>query len=159
MENHAPFMKRAIALGAEAAFILKSGGPFGAVIVKDGKIIAEGWNRVIETKDPTRHAEMEAIRKASEVLGHFKFDGCILYTSSEPCPMCLSACYWAGLSRIYYASGVVEAFKFGNFDDSFIYEELIKEPSMRSIPMEQIFKDESLPIWKKYQQMEEKTHY
>jgi guanine deaminase len=137
-----PFMARAIQLSIEGVQSGR-GGPFGAVIVKNGKIIAEGSNEVTSTNDPTAHAEVLAIRRACEKLGVFELKDCELYTSCEPCPMCLGAIYWARLSRIYFASTAEDAAKAG-FDDSFIYSELKQPYSERRIPTIQIMREEAL---------------
>lgn len=128
------FLARAVELariGSEAG----EGGPFGAVIVHDGRIIAEGWNRVVAAGDPTAHAEIGAIRTACQALGRFHLDGCTLYASSEPCPMCLSAAYWAHISRIVFANSRSEAAAIGFCDDE-LYDELGRHFSARSIAME-----------------------
>ncbi|MCG2577883.1 nucleoside deaminase [Dechloromonas sp. XY25] len=128
------FLKRAVELariGSEAG----EGGPFGAVIVRDGKIIAEGWNRVLASHDPTAHAEMGAIRTACTQFGHFHLPGCTLYASSEPCPMCLSAAYWARIERIVFANRRTEAAAIGFCDDE-LYCELNRHFTERSIVME-----------------------
>jgi guanine deaminase len=137
-----PFMARAIHLSIEGAQS-GHGGPFGAVIVKDGKIIAEGVNQVTSIKDPTAHAEVQAIRQACQKLGTFELKDCELYTSCEPCPMCLGAIYWARISRIYFANTADDAASIG-FDDSFIYQELKEIHSQRSIPSIQIMREEAL---------------
>jgi guanine deaminase len=136
------FMARAIQLSIEGVQSGR-GGPFGAVIVQAGKIIAEGSNAVTSMNDPTAHAEVLAIRRACEKLGVFELKDCELYTSCEPCPMCLGAIYWARLSRIYFASTAEDAAKAG-FDDSFIYGELKQPFSARRIPTIQIMRDEAL---------------
>ncbi len=135
-------MERAIQLSIEGVQSGR-GGPFGAVIVQDGKIIAEGSNEVTSTNDPTAHAEVLAIRRACEKLGAFELKDCELYTSCEPCPMCLGAIYWARLSRIYFASTAEDAAKAG-FDDSFIYGELKQPLSERRIPTTQMMREEAL---------------
>ncbi|MGC1414731.1 MAG: nucleoside deaminase [Candidatus Acidiferrum sp.] len=137
-----PFMARAIQLSIEGVQS-GQGGPFGAVIVREGKIIAEGMNRVTSTNDPTAHAEVLAIRQACEKLRAFELKDCELYTSCEPCPMCLGAIYWARLSRIYFANTAEDAAKIG-FDDSFIYEELKHPDARRRIPAIQIMREEAL---------------
>jgi len=136
------FMERAIQLSIEGVRSGR-GGPFGAVIVKDGKIVAEGANQVTSTNDPTAHAEVLAIRRACEKLGVFELKDCEIYTSCEPCPMCLGAIYWARLARIYFANTANDAAKFG-FDDSFIYGELNTPHSGRRIPTVQMMRDEAL---------------
>ena len=123
---HEPFMREAIKLSIENV-ITKRGGPFACVIVKDGKVIATGTNLVTSTNDPTAHAEVVAIRNACKELGSFQLDGCDIYTSCEPCPMCLSAIYWSRADRIFYANTKVDAAKI-NFDDQFIYEEIATGP-------------------------------
>jgi tRNA(Arg) A34 adenosine deaminase TadA len=128
------FLTRAIEL-AQKASASGYGGPFGAVIVQQGKIIAEGWNCVLANCDPTAHAEINAIRSACATLGHFHLPGCTLYTSSEPCPMCLSAAYWARIERIVFANSRAEAAAIGFCDDE-LYEELHRHFSARSIVME-----------------------
>ena len=138
--SRARFMERAIALSYEM-MEKGAGGPFGAVIVRDGKIIAEGYNQVTSTKDPTAHAEVMAIREAARVLDSFKLEGCEIYTSCEPCPMCLSAIYWARIERIYFANAREDAARIG-FDDDHIYREVSLELSERSIPTEQLLPDE-----------------
>lgn len=128
------FLQRAVELarlGSESG----QGGPFGAVIVRDGQILAEGWNRVVASQDPTAHAEISAIRTASVALGQFHLEGCTLYASSEPCPMCLSAAYWARISRIVFANSRSEAAAIGFCDDE-LYDELNRHFSHRSIIME-----------------------
>jgi guanine deaminase len=137
-----PFMARAIQLSIDGVESGR-GGPFGAVIVRDGKIVAEGVNQVTSTNDPTAHAEVLAIRLACEKLGDFQLKDCELYTSCEPCPMCLGAIYWARLSRIYFASSAEDAAKIG-FDDSLIYSELKQPYSRRRIPTSQMMREEAL---------------
>jgi guanine deaminase len=136
------FMARAIQLSIDGVQS-GQGGPFGAVIVKEGKIVAEGMNRVTSPNDPTAHAEVLAIRQACEKMGVFELKDCELYSSCEPCPMCLGAIYWARLSRIYFASTAEDAAKIG-FDDSFIYDELKKPFSQRRIPAIQMMREEAL---------------
>jgi guanine deaminase len=140
MKNH--FMARAIELSIEGVQSGR-GGPFGAVIVKDGEILGEGVNQVTSTKDPTAHAEMLAIRMACAKLGSFELKNCELYTSCEPCPMCLGAIYWARLARVYFANTAEDAAKFG-FDDSLIYSELRQAHAHRRIPVIQMMREEAL---------------
>src|SRR3984885_5062439 len=129
MQAHSEFMQQAIALAVENV-TSGQGGPFGAVIVKDGKVIATGVNKVTATNDPTAHAEVTAIRSACEMLGTFQLDGCDVYTSCEPCPMCLAAIYWARCRAIYFGNTAADAAKVG-FDDSFLYDEMKKPLSER----------------------------
>jgi guanine deaminase len=131
-EQREQFMREAIALSIENVRTGR-GGPFGTVIAKDGKVIARAANRVTEYNDPTAHAEVEAIRAACKALGAFQLAGCELFTSCEPCPMCLGAIYWARLDRFFYGNSRVEAAKI-EFDDSFIYDEISKRPEGRTIP-------------------------
>ena len=143
-------MRRAFALALENVQSGR-GGPFAALVVKNGKIIAEGANRVTSTNDPTAHAEIVAIREACRMLGSFQLDGCTIYTTSEPCPMCLGAIYWARPARVYFAGTARDAAGAG-FDDTFIYEELKQSSSQRKIPMTQLLREESLAVfeaWKK----------
>ena len=134
------------------------GGPFGAVVVKDGKIVAEGANCVTSTNDPTAHAEVVAIRKACKVLGHFELEGCEIYTSCEPCPMCLGAIYWARPSRVYFANTQTDAAKIG-FDDSFIYRELKIPFHRRRIPMMGFMRKEGLSAFQAWAKNQDKIEY
>jgi guanine deaminase len=125
------------------------GGPFGAVIVKDGSVIATGTNQVTASNDPTAHAEVVAIRSACQVVGHFHLEGCDVYTSCEPCPMCLAALYWSHCRAIYYGNSAADAAKIG-FDDSFLYEEVKRASQDRRIPIRQMLSDqawESFAAW------------
>lgn len=149
-------MRRAIALALDN--IRAGGGPFGCVIVKDGHIIAEGANRVTSTNDPTAHAEVVAIRDACRTLKNFQLEGCDLYTTCEPCPMCLGAIYWARPSRVFYAAAAGDAAAAG-FDDAFIYEELKTAHAARRIPMAQLLRDESLQIFAAWKSQPNKTPY
>lgn len=155
MDN--PFMARAIQLSIDNV-ISGNGGPFGAVVVRNGGIIAEGVNRVTATNDPTAHAEMIAIREACAKLGNFELKGCELYSSCEPCPMCLGACYWARLTRIYFGNSAADASRVG-FDDSFIYRELVLEFGQRSIPMIPMMREQALAGFKAWQQKADKIQY
>ena len=135
------FLRRAIALATENVKLAK-GGPFGAVIVREGRIVGEGANCVTAGNDPTAHAEVNAIRAAAKTLNSFTLSGCELYTSCEPCPMCLAAAYWARLDAIYYGAGAADAAQAG-FDDAFLYEEMGKNHSMRKLPIKQMLRDEA----------------
>jgi tRNA(Arg) A34 adenosine deaminase TadA len=145
MKAEEQFMQEAIKLAAENN-ITGNGGPFGAVIVKDGKIIARGHNEVTSSNDPTAHAEVVAIRKACAELGTFQLEGCEIYSSCEPCPMCLGAIYWARPSKLYFAATRSDAADAG-FDDSLIYKEIALEPHQRLIPCKQILHDEALHVF------------
>ena len=155
MDN--PFMARAIQLSLDNV-LSGNGGPFGAVIVKSGKIIAEGVNRVTANNDPTAHAEVTAIRHACAKLGVFDLQGSEIYTSCEPCPMCLGAIYWARLARIYYGNVAADAAAIG-FDDSFIYREFSQELTRRSIPMVPIMRQEALSAFRAWQEKPNKIPY
>lgn len=134
------------------------GGPFGAIIVKDNEIIARAGNTVTSSNDPTAHAEINAIRKASQYLENFDLSGCILYSSCEPCPMCLGAIYWARVDGVYFAAGKEDA-KDAGFDDSFIYSEIKKPFDRRSIQTFQMMRDEAYEVLKKWKQKEDKIQY
>ena len=153
----AEFMRRAIALALENVRS-SCGGPFAAVVVKDGRIVGEGSNRVTITNDPTAHAEIVAIREACRALGDFQLTGCDLYTTCEPCPMCLGAIYWARPARIFFASVAADAADAG-FDDAFIYDELKKPLVGRRIPMTQLLREEALAIFSAWKQQPNKTPY
>ena len=150
-------MHRAIELSNEK-MESNEGGPFGAVVVKDGEIIAEGWNCVTSSNDPTAHAEVQAIRKACEKLNDFSLAGCTIYTSCEPCPMCLAAIYWSRLDKIYYANTRQDAADI-KFDDEFLYSEIGKGIEDRQIPMEQLGRDEAIEVFKAWDQKTDKTEY
>lgn len=150
------FMQLAIDLSIEN--VAGGGGPFGAVIVRNGEVIATGTNRVTASCDPTAHAEVSAIRAACAKLGDFKLSGCTVYSSCEPCPMCLSALYWAGVERIFYGNTKDDA-KAINFDDSFIYDQLKLDYSERSIPCINIMRDRALEGFKAWTQKEDKVLY
>ena len=150
-------MARAIQLSIENVHSGR-GGPFGAVIVKDGAVIAEGANQVTSTKDPTAHAEILAIRAACAKLGVFELPGCEIYTSCEPCPMCLGAIYWSRLSRIYFASAAADASRIG-FDDSLIYREIAQPLTRRSIPMVQMMREQALAAFRAWEEKPNKIVY
>jgi guanine deaminase len=158
-KQHEQLMRRAIALSERAALIEKTGGAFGAVVVKEGKIIGEGYNQVVKHNDPTWHAEMHAIREACKKLKTPHLTGCTLYTSAEPCPMCLGAAYWAQIGQIYHAATVEDAKKYGNFQDIDMFAEFKKEGKDRNINSEQLLQEEALVIWKKFAAMPGHVHY
>lgn len=151
------FIDRAIKL-SEKGMNNNAGGPFGAVIVKDDKIIAEAYNQVTSSNDPTAHAEIVAIREACKNLNSFQLDGCIIYTSCEPCPMCLGAIYWARPSAVYYACTKEDAAEVG-FDDDFIYKEIDSGMENRSIKFINLNREEGKEIFKKWADKEERTDY
>ncbi|MBQ6085679.1 MAG: nucleoside deaminase [Bacteroidaceae bacterium] len=150
------FMQQAIDLSIEN--VKNGGGPFGAVIVENGKIIATGVNRVTASNDPTAHAEVNAIRAACQQKANFKLTGCSIYTSCEPCPMCLAAIYWAGISRIYYGNTKQDAEEI-NFGDKFIYDEIERPLSKRSIPTRMIMREQALQAFRDWVAKSDKTEY
>ena len=150
------YMKRAIELSIQN--IKNNGGPFGCIIVKENKIIAEGVNRVTFNNDPTAHAEIIAIRNACKKLNTFNLEKCELYTSCEPCPMCLSAIYWSHIDKIYYGNSRLDASKIG-FDDDFIYNELNKDLSSRKIQMKQISQKEAKKAFLDWDKKIDKVEY
>jgi len=135
-----------------------TGGPFGAVVVKDGKVIAHGYNKVVSTNDPTAHAEVVAIREACKALNTFQLDGCEIYTSCEPCPMCMSAIYWARPDKVYYANSKEDAANIG-FDDNFIYEELALPYEKRKIPLIRMMDKEAMEAFKEWMSKSDKVEY
>ena len=149
-------MKRAIELSLES--VNKGGGPFGCVIVKDGKIVAEGSNKVTSTNDPTAHGEIVAIRDACKKLNDFNLQGSELYSTCEPCPMCLSAIYWARINKIYFANTRKDAEKI-DFDDSLIYSEFQKNIDKRKIPMAQMMRSEALKAFELWDKKTDKVKY
>lgn len=157
MEDKKTFMREAIKLSLDN-MRAGNGGPFGAVIVKDGKIIARGFNKVTSTNDPTAHAEVVAIREACKALGSFQLDGCEIYTSCEPCPMCLGAIYWARPDKMYFANTKVDAANIG-FDDQFIYEEIELGVDKRKLPTEQLLQEEAIEAFKEWQSKTDKIEY
>lgn len=134
------------------------GGPFGAIVVCGGKIIGSGWNRVTSSNDPTAHAEVTAIRGACQKLKSFQLDNCELYTSCEPCPMCLAAIYWARLRKVYYANTRKDAAAI-EFDDDFIYREIMQPVSRRKIPMKQLLRKEALKVFVEWTKKPDKIRY
>ena len=155
MDN--PFMARAIQLSLDNVLSGK-GGPFGAVIVKNGEILAEGVNRVTAINDPTAHAEVVAIREACAKFRAFELTDCEIYTSCEPCPMCLGAIYWARLARVYFGNLASDASKIG-FDDSFIYREIAQVLRKRSIPMVPLMREQALAAFRAWQEKPNKIPY
>ena len=150
------FMLRAITLSIES--VKTGGGPFGSVLVKNDKIISEGFNKVTTTNDPTAHGEIVAIREACKKLNNFNLNGSELYSSCEPCPMCLSAIYWARINKIYYANTREDARKI-DFDDSSIYSELQKNINERKIPMTQLMRNEALKAFELWDKKTDKVKY
>jgi len=157
MNNHNHFMEEAVAL-SKKAITDNEGGPFGCVVVKDGKIIAKGNNKVTSTNDPTAHAEIVAIREACKALNSFQLDDCEIYTSCEPCPMCLGAIYWARPDVVYFANTRQEAAAIG-FDDEFIYNEINIHPTDRKIKMVHLPNQQAAGVFNSWQNKTDKTEY
>ena len=157
MMSEEDFMREAIQLSIQNV-VSKNGGPFGAVIVKDGKIIARGVNHVTTNNDPTAHAEVVAIREACRILKTFQLNGCEIYTSCEPCPMCLGAIYWARPDKLFYANSKEDAAAI-DFDDKFIYEEIANPLSKRKLFTKQLLQSEAYIAFQKWQASEHKTEY
>jgi tRNA(Arg) A34 adenosine deaminase TadA len=157
MEDRIKFMKEAIEL-AKKNLQNGDGGPFGAVVVKDGKIVGRGYNKVVSTNDPTAHAEVNAIRDACKNLNSFHLTGCEIYTSCEPCPMCLGTIYWSRIEKIFYAADRNHATQAG-FDDSFIYDEINIDPAKRSIPSIQLLERESEAVFNTWIKLDNKIEY
>jgi guanine deaminase len=151
------FMQAAIRLSRQK-MRENHGGPFGAVVVRNGKIVGRGWNQVTSLNDPTAHAEVTAIREACRKLKTFHLDGCELYTSCEPCPMCLAAIYWARLQKIYYANTRQDAAAI-EFDDDLLYREVARPRSRRKIPMKQLLRREALNVFKEWKEKPDKIAY
>jgi len=157
MSNKEKFMTEAVN-AALKGMNNNEGGPFGCIVVKNGQIVGRGNNKVTSTNDPTAHAEVNAIRDACKNLDSFQLDGCEIYTSCEPCPMCLGAIYWARPDKVYYGSNQSDAANIG-FDDAFIYEEIPLPYSERSIPFEQLARDIALEPFQEWTKKEDKTEY
>ena len=157
MQGNPEFMRQAIALATENV-TSERGGPFGAVIVRDGVVIAAGANEVTTTNDPTAHAEVVAIRAACAALGTFQLDGCELYTTCEPCPMCLGAIYWARPEKVFFAARAADASAAG-FDDAFIYDEIAKRFGDRKIPFSEMMREESLVIFQEWGEKGDRVEY
>ena len=155
-EKDQQFMQQAIDLSVEN--VKNGGGPFGAVIVKDDKVVATGVNRVTANNDPTAHAEVSAIRAACQQVHDFSLKGCTIYTSCEPCPMCLAAIYWAGIDRIYYGNTKEDAENI-NFGDKFIYEEIWRKPEERSIPTRMLMREQALRAFRDWENKPDKVEY
>lgn len=155
-ETDRKFMRQAIDLSIEN--VRNGGGPFGAVIVRNGEVVATGVNNVVPHCDPTAHAEVCAIRKACQKVGDFKLDGCTIYTSCEPCPMCLSAIYWSGIERIFYGNTKQDAEDI-NFSDKFIYDELALPMTERRVPAVNIMREEALEAFRDWEDKSDKVEY
>ena len=155
--DHSQFMNKAVEKAIQGV-LSNDGGPFGCIIVKDGKIIGSGNNRVTSTNDPTAHAEVLAIREACSKLNSFQLDECILYTSCEPCPMCFGAIYWARPKKVFYGCNKNDAANIG-FDDDFIYKELDLDLIKRSIPFKQIDRKNAMKAFKAWEDKDDKIEY
>lgn len=156
-EEDKKFMRRAIML-AQNGIDAEEGGPFGAIVVKDGEIIGEGCNRVTSTNDPTAHAEIVAIREACQNLNSFQLEDCVIYTSCEPCPMCLGAIYWARPAKMYFACNREDAANVG-FDDDFIYDEIERPIEERRIESINFLREEGLTVFENWASKLDKTEY
>lgn len=156
-EQDQQFLREAIRLGRRG-MESNQGGPFGSLVVRDGRIVGKGFNRVTSSIDPTAHAEMEAIRDACKTLNDFQLEGCVIYASCEPCPMCLGAIYWARADRIVFAAGKETAAEAG-FDDEFIYRELEVPPAERSIPTRQILANEGAQLFEEWKEKSDRLNY
>ncbi|MCU4157091.1 nucleoside deaminase [Carboxylicivirga sp. A043] len=154
--KHKEFMKEAIRLSCEN--IKTGGGPFGAVVVRNNEIIARGVNRVTRDNDPTAHAEVNAIREAAKALNSFNLSGCVIYSSCEPCPMCLAAIYWARISRIYYGNTKQDAARI-NFDDAFFYDELMSQPQDRNVIATPLLSEEAQKAFVMWMDYDDRTIY
>jgi len=150
-------MKEAIKLSFKG-MKTNQGGPFGAIIVKNGKIVGRGVNRVTSTNDPTAHAEIVAIRDASKKLKSFRLDNCIIYTSSEPCPMCFGAIHWARIKKVFFACTRLDAANI-EFDDDYIYQEIVKSIDQRNVDTEQLMRDEAIEAFKLWRKKRDKIKY
>ena len=155
--DHDHFMKRAVALSREH-MAAGDGGPFGAVVVKDGAILGEGWNRVTSAHDPTAHAEIVAIRDACRRLGTFSLEGAVIYASCEPCPMCLAAIYWARIDAVYYANDRTQAAAIG-FDDARLYDEIAAPIEARTLPMIHLPNDDARTVFEAWTRKADRTPY
>lgn len=156
LRKHKEFLAEAIAISERN--VLSGGGPFGAVVVKDGVVVGVGVNKVTLNNDPTAHAEVTAIREAAQKLNSFDLTDCVIYTSCEPCPMCLGAIYWARISKIYYGNTKADAAKIG-FDDQFIYEELDRPFSDRHVKGEQLLREDAIRAFRMWDEKEDKEAY
>jgi tRNA(Arg) A34 adenosine deaminase TadA len=157
IEGNPIFMQKAIALATENV-VSGAGGPFGAVVVRNGEIIATGVNQVTSANDPTAHAEVVAIRAACQALGDFQLTGCVVYTSCEPCPMCLSALYWSRCDAIFFGNSAADA-KDAGFDDSFLYEEVARPLNERKIPTMRLLGDQAIESFNAWRALADKIEY
>lgn len=156
---HARFMRRAIELGRISGLVKKTGGPFGAVVVKNGRIVGEGSNRVLTTRDPSAHGEIVAIRDACRRLRTHDLSGCILYTSAECCGMCYSAAFWARIGRVYFGATHADALRYGDFDDTPLEKQLRRRSTQRRPRCIPLLRHEALEIWKLFHAMPDRAWY
>ncbi|MDZ4168681.1 MAG: nucleoside deaminase [Coriobacteriia bacterium] len=157
MPTHEEHMRAAIELSREK-MSAGEGGPFAALVVLDGEVVGRGWNRVTSTNDPTAHAEIVAIRRACEQLGTFSLKGAVIYSSCEPCPMCLAAIYWARVSKLYYANTSQDAAGI-EFDDAFLYREIVLDEAHRSLPSERILGEEAIEVFREWRAKPDRIGY
>lgn len=159
LSEHESFMRQAIELARERAIVEQVSSPFSCLVVRDGQVIGSGVNAVLTTNDPTAHGEIVAIRDACTRLGTHELAGATLYTSSEPCPMCYAAAWWARIEAIYYASTIDDAQEFGDFDDRPIYDAIALPGPDRQLPARELLRDEMLEVWRAFQAIPNRIHY
>jgi tRNA(Arg) A34 adenosine deaminase TadA len=157
--NHARFMRMAIAMARQSAIVDRTGSPFGCVIIREGEIVGAGVNRVPTDNDPTAHAEVVAIREACRNLGTYVLDGCTMYATGEPCPMCYAAAWWARVEAIYYASTIRDALDYGDFDDMGIYHAVSLSGPDRALPARELLRDEMVAVWQEFHAIPNRIHY
>lgn len=157
--NHETHMRRVIEMAATTSLVELAGGPFSAVVVKDGEVVGEGVNRVIAEKDPTWHGEVSAIRDAARNLGTHDLTGSVMYTAGECCPMCYAAAYWARIDHIYYAATYADAREYGDFDDDAIDHALTLPYAERVVPLYPLLREEMVEVWKKFQVLPGRVRY
>lgn len=157
--DHARFMRMAIALARQSALVDQTGSPFACVIVRDGEVVGSGINQVPASNDPTAHAEVVAIRDACRQLGTYVLEGCTVYTTGEPCPMCYAAAWWARIDHIYYASTIADALAYGDFDDETIYAAMGQPGPERALPEQELLRDEMIPVWEAFHVIPNRIHY
>ena len=157
--DHERFMRMAIELARQSALVDRTGSPFACVIVREGEVVGSGVNAVPATNDPTAHAEVVAIRDACQRLATYELVGCTVYTTGEPCPMCYAAAWWARIDHIYYASTIVDALEYGDFDDESIYAAVRLPPAERALPEHELLRDEMLPVWEAFHDIPNRIHY
>lgn len=158
-ERKRELMARVIELARQASIIDKTGGPFAAVVVRDGEVIGESGNRVVAEHDPTWHGEVGAIRDACKKLGTHDLSGSVLFTAGYPCPMCYAAAWWARIGHIYYAAEMEDALKYGDFDDSRIYHQFTLPENVRQLSDEPLMREEMVEVWKEFNAMPDHMHY